>query len=128
LQQGIRKPKVRTDGTIRYAQLTTTGEPSIVQEALNHNQWKQAMDSEYNALIKNNTWHLVSPKTGTNIIDCKWVYKIKRRADGTVDRYKVRLVAKGFKQRYGIDYEDTFNPVVKVSTMMVVLSVAVTKG
>jgi hypothetical protein len=128
LQQGIRKPKVRTDGTIRYAQLTTTGEPSIVQEALNHNQWKQAMDSEYNALIKNNTWHLVSPKTWTNIIDCKWVYKIKRRADGTVDRYKVRLVAKGFKQRYGIDYEDTFNPVVKVSTMMVVLSVAVTKG
>jgi hypothetical protein len=128
LQQGIRKPKVCTDGTIRYAQLTTTGEPSIVHEALNHNQWKQAMDSEYNALIKNNTWHLVSPKTGTNIIDCKWVYKIKRRVDGTVDRYKVRLVAKGFKQRYGIDYEDTFNPVVKVSTMMVVLSVAVTKG
>jgi hypothetical protein len=86
------------------------------------------MDSEYNALIKNNTWHLVSPKAGTNIINCKWVYKIKKRVDGTVDRYKARLVAKGFKQRYGIDYEDTFSPVVKASTIRVVLSIAVTKG
>jgi hypothetical protein len=86
------------------------------------------MDSEYNALIKNNTWHLVSPKVGTNIINCKWVYKIKKRVDGTVDRYKARLVAKGFKQRYGIDYEDTFSLVVKASTIRVVLSIAVTKG
>jgi hypothetical protein len=79
-------------------------------------------------LMKNKTWHLVPPRRGTNIIDCKWVYKIKRRADGSLDRYKARLVTKGFKQRYSIDYEDTFSPVVKASTIQAILSVAVSRG
>jgi hypothetical protein len=56
------------------------------------------MDAEYDALMKNKTWHLVPPQKGSNVIDCKWVYKIKRRANGSLDRYKARLVAKGFKQ------------------------------
>lgn len=58
-------------------------------------------------------WHLVPPRYGRNLIDCKRVFKFKQRVDGTIDRYKDRLVAKGFKQRYGIDYADTFSPVVK---------------
>jgi hypothetical protein len=66
------------------------------------------MDSEYDALMKNKTWHLVPLMKGRNVVGCKWVYKIKRKQDGSLDRYKARLVAKGFKQRYGIDYEDTF--------------------
>jgi hypothetical protein len=58
------------------------------------------MDAEYDALMKNKTWHLVPPKKGSNIIDCKWVFKIKYNVDGTLDKYKGRLVAKGFNQRY----------------------------
>jgi hypothetical protein len=73
------------------------------------------MDHEFDVLIKNHTWYLVPPKEGANIIDCKWVYKIKRKSDGSIDRYKARVVAKGFKQGYGIDYEDTFSSVVKVA-------------
>ena len=86
------------------------------------------MDNEYHALMKNKTWHLVPPKRGLNVIDCKWVYKVKRKADGSLDRYKARLVAKGFKQRYGIDYEDTFSPVVKAATIRTILSIAVSRG
>jgi len=128
LQHGIRQPKIRTDGTIRYGCFTSTGEPQNLEEALNDEKWKAAMDNEYHALMENKTWHLVPPQKGRNIIDCKWVYKIKRKADGTIDRYKARLVAKGFKQRYGIDYEDTFSPVVKATTIRTVLSIAISSG
>jgi hypothetical protein len=86
------------------------------------------MQAECMALMKNKTWHLVPPHKGTNIIDCKWVYKVKRKQDGSLDRYKVRLVAKRFKQRYGIDYEDTFSPVVKATTIRVILSIGVSRG
>jgi histone deacetylase 1/2 len=78
--------------------------------------------------LKNKTWHLVPPPSNANVIDCKWVYKINRKLDGKVDRYRARLVANGFKQRYHIDYEDTFNPVVKVATIRLVLSIAISRG
>jgi hypothetical protein len=71
---------------------------------------------------------LVPAKSGANIVDCKWVYKIKRKSDDTIDRYKARLVVKGFKQRYGIDYEDIFSPVVKAATICLILSLAVSDG
>jgi histone deacetylase 1/2 len=86
------------------------------------------MDTEFDALHKNKTWHLVPPQKNRNVIDCKWVYKIKRRSDGTIDRYKAWLVAKGFKQRYGIDYEDTFSPVVKAATIRLVLSLVMSQN
>jgi histone deacetylase 1/2 len=86
------------------------------------------MDVEFDALLKNKTWHLVPPQKGKNVIDSKWVYKIKRKSDGKIERYKARLVAKGFKQRYGIDYEDTFSPVVKAATIRLILSLAVSRN
>jgi histone deacetylase 1/2 len=128
LQSGIVKPKKLYDGMIRYGLFSSTGEPDSLHEALADSLWKKAMQDEYDALLRNGTWHLVPPKQGTNLIDSKWVYKIKRKADGGIDRYKARLVAKGFKQRYGIDYEDTFSPVVKIATIRLVLSIAVTRG
>lgn len=124
-QSGIRCPKIYTDGTVRYGLSASAEEPRDLEEALGNKDWKQAMDTEHTALIKNQTWHLVPPQKGKNIIDCKWVFKIKRKPDGSIDRYKARLVAKGFKQRYGIDYEDTFSPVVKAATIRLVLSIAV---
>jgi hypothetical protein len=127
-KSGISKPKIYMDGTVRYSLFTSTGEPQTLDEAFGSKDWKKAMDIEYNALQANGTWHLVAPKKGNNIIDCKWVFKIKRKVDGSIDWYKARLVAKGFKQQYGIDYEDTFSPVVKIATIRLVLSLAISQG
>jgi histone deacetylase 1/2 len=128
LQKGIRQPKKYTDGTICYGMLASTGEPPNLSAALNAPHWRAAMQDEYDALMANKTWTLVPFSSNKNLIDCKWVYRVKRRADGSIDRYKARLVAKGFKQRYGIDYEDTFSPVVKIATIRVVLSISVSRG
>jgi hypothetical protein len=118
LQNRIRKPVKLFDGMIRYVNFCETGEPENITEAFGHADWKKAM---------HDPWHLVPAKEGKNIIDCKWVYKVKRKSDGTIDRYKARLVAKGFKQRYGIDYEDIFSPVVKIATIRLVLSIEVSQ-
>jgi histone deacetylase 1/2 len=128
LQKGIRQPKKYTDGTVRYGMLSSIGEPRNLPDALNDTHWRASMQDEYYALILNKTWTLVPPSSNKNIIYCKWVYRIKRHADGTIDRYKARLVAKGFKQRYGIDYEDTFSHVVKIATARIVLSISVSHG
>jgi histone deacetylase 1/2 len=105
---------------------TATGKPQNLAEAIRN--WWHAMEEEYKALMHNKTWHLVPPSSNKNVIDCKWVYRIKKNSVGTVGRYKARLVAKDFKQRYGIDYEDTFSPVVKAGTIRLVLANLVSCG
>jgi hypothetical protein len=85
-------------------------------------------EKEFSGLLKNGIWHLIPASQASNIINYKWVYKVKSKADGTIDRHKARLVAKGFKQHYGIVYEDTFSPVVKVATIRLVLSVDVSRN
>ncbi|CAH9123451.1 unnamed protein product, partial [Cuscuta epithymum] len=103
-------------------------EPRTVKEALSDPNWRHAMSDEFNALIKNGTWTLV-PRTGReNIIGCKWVFRTKRLPNGNIDRYKARLVAKGFHQRPGVDYTETFSPVIKPTTIRLVLSLAVSRG
>jgi len=65
---------------------------------------------------------------GQKAIGCKWVYKVKHNADGYVSRYKARLVAKGYAQTYGIDYEETYNPIAKMKIVKVIIVMATTKG
>jgi hypothetical protein len=125
LQDGIQKEKKFTNGTIRYGCIATTEELGDLVTALKNKDWKVAMDIEVQALVRNKTWYLVPPDNVKNMIDCKWVYKVKRKVDGSLDRYKARLVAKGFKRWYEIDYEDTFSLVVKAATIQIILSIVI---
>uniref|UniRef100_A0A2N9FN59 Reverse transcriptase Ty1/copia-type domain-containing protein n=1 Tax=Fagus sylvatica TaxID=28930 RepID=A0A2N9FN59_FAGSY len=129
----IVQPKQFYPGIIRYplpkALLTVTNslppEPSCFTEAYKSAEWRAAMDTEFTALLRNSTWSLVQPKPNTNVVGCKWVFRIKRNVAGTIERYKARLVAKGFHQLHGVDYGDTFSPVIKPVTIRIVLSLAV---
>ena len=86
------------------------------------------MLDELTAFMRHGTWDLVSPPKNCNLVGCKWVFRVKRNSDGSIDRFKARLVAKGFNQQEGLDYKETFNPVVKPATIRTVLIVAIMQG
>ncbi|KAK1619805.1 hypothetical protein QYE76_025322 [Lolium multiflorum] len=83
-----------------------SGEPTNLREALTDENWKFAMQDEYDALIANKTWHLVPPCRHRNVIDCKWVYRIKKHADGTIDRYRLVLLQKDLNNDWAGDLDD----------------------
>lgn len=103
-------------------------EPTSYHEASQHSCWVEAMQNELQALEANKTWSIVDRPASIHPIGCKWVYKVKRKADGSLERYKARLVAKGYTQTEGIDYFDTFSPVVKMSTVRMLIALAAVKG
>jgi hypothetical protein len=86
------------------------------------------MDEEMVVLDVNATWELVVLPKDKKAIGCKWVYKVKHNADGSVNKYKARLVAKGYAQTYGIDYEETYSPVAKMTIVKAIITMVATKG
>nr|KYP75335.1 Retrovirus-related Pol polyprotein from transposon TNT 1-94 [Cajanus cajan] len=106
--------------------LLTHTEPKSTKQALANDTWLAAMKQEYNALLNNGTWTLVSLPPNKTAIGCKWVFRIKENSDGTVNKYKARLVAKGFHKQFGSDYNETFSPVVKPVTIRLILTLALT--
>ena len=110
---------------------------AIQEEPLSFNQaiesdhaadWYAAMGEELKALEKNNTWEVVDRPARQSIVDCKWVYKVKQNFDGTTERYKARLVARGFTQRPGYDYDETFSPVVRYESLRLLLALSAHNG
>ena len=93
-----------------YIALATLHKPYTYSEASTNPLWQVAMKEELDALSKNHTWDLVTLPPGKFVVGCKWIYKIKTRSNGSIERYKV-LVAKGFTQEYDIDYKEVFAPV-----------------
>jgi hypothetical protein len=129
LKNNIRKLKTCTDGTVSYSvSRISSAEPTSHVTALKNPPWRQAMQDEFDALLPNKTCHLIPPCAGLNVIDSKWVFKLKHKPDGSIDHYKAHLVANGFKQQYGIDYDATFSPVVKPTTIRLLLSLAVSRN
>lgn len=114
-----------------YAFVSFGYEPSTYQEALvsdDRENWKLAMDEEMNSHRKNRTWNLIDLPRDRKVIDCKWVFKTKLSPVNQIDRYKARLVIRGFNQKEGIDYTETFSPVAKFTSIRTILALAASEG
>lgn len=122
-KSGITKPKSK----FCYKTILdyTYTEPPSYRIASQYPQWCEAMDAKFQALKRQNTLSLVPAPPHSNLVGCKWVFKLKLNSDGSIARYKARLMAKGFHQQPGIDYFKTFSPVIKPATVRLVFATAV---
>lgn len=119
-------------GEIEYCMGAATQEaegldPGTLEEARGRSdwpRWEEAMQKELDALKRAGTWKVVPRPEEKNIVDCKWVFHIKRNANGNIKKYKARLVARGFTQIYGTDYMETFAPVAKLSSLCTIIAFA----
>uniref|UniRef100_A0A2N9GX95 Uncharacterized protein n=1 Tax=Fagus sylvatica TaxID=28930 RepID=A0A2N9GX95_FAGSY len=99
-------------------------EPTGFKEAVQDKKWRNAMNEEIKAIKKNDTWELTTLPHGKKAIGVKWVYKMKKNAKGEVERYKARLVVKGYSQQQGIDYDEVFAPVARLETIRLLIALA----
>ena len=124
------RPPQRYSPALNYHLLTDGGELECYNETLqdeNLSKWELAMNDEMDSLLGNQTWELTELPVGKKVLHNKWVYRIKNEHDGS-KRYKVILVVKGFQQKKGIDYSEIFSPVVKMSTIRLVLGMVATEN
>ncbi|CAI7785597.1 unnamed protein product [Closterium sp. NIES-54] len=113
-----------------FSPMEMPGEPTTLKEALESSdaeEWKKAMESELKSIEENGTWELVELPEGHKAITSKWLLKIKSDADGNIECYKSRLVAKGYQQKEMVDYKELFAPVVKPATVRTLLAGATIK-
>src|SRR5687767_15069476 len=109
------------------AYLDSMLEPKTLNSAnsrLDWTEWEQAVQDKLDSLKENQVWNVVDRPKGRKVVDSKWVFKIKHNADGSIDRYKARLVAKGFTQIQGLDFDETFSPVIRYDTLRLLLALS----
>jgi hypothetical protein len=103
-------------------------EPTTFEEAVQKEQWKEAMTEEHQSIMKNEVWEIVPRAKEKSLVTSKWVYKIKHAADGSVDKYKARFIARGFSQKEGEDYDETFAPVARYTSIRAIISLDASMG
>jgi hypothetical protein len=126
--KGIVKPRKIFNLSISHSDHTISPIPKNPRLALSDPNWKSAMQSEFDALIRNKTWDLVPRPCDANLIRCMWIFRHKKNSDGSFERYKARLVGDGRSQVAGVDCDETFSPVVKPATIRTVLTIALSKS
>ena len=108
--------------------ISATDDPMHFEDAIKSEKWRKAMDVEMEAIERNNTWELTELPEEAKKVGVKWVYKTKLNENGEVDKYKARLVVKGYAQEYGVDYTEVFAPVARMETVRLVVAFAAQRG
>jgi hypothetical protein len=103
-------------------------EPSSFEEADKLQVWKDVILEEYRSIIKKNVWYIVPRPKYKSMVSSKWIYKIKHPANGSVEKFKARIVARGFTQKEGIDYEESFAPISKYTSIRTIIALALVLG
>ena len=99
-------------------------EPTCFEAAIQNKEWVEAVTEEYQSIMKNVVWEIVPKLEGKSVVSSKWIYKIKHTADGSIEKYKAIFVARGFSQKEGIDYEETFAPVARYTSIRTIMALA----
>jgi hypothetical protein len=99
-------------------------EPTFFEEAIQRKEWADSMTEEYQSIIKNKVWEIVPRPKSKDVVSSKWLFKIKHVFDGSIEKYKERFVAHGFSQKEGIDYEETFTPVARYTSIRTIIALA----
>ena len=126
-QRVRRAPAALDDYVVYSAMVSDENDPLTVEEAMDRTDadlWKEAMNQEMKSLEDNGTWELVDLPPSRKPLQCKWVFRTKRDASGKIAKYKARLVVKGFAQKKGLDFDETFSPVVRYSSIRYLLALA----
>jgi hypothetical protein len=99
-------------------------EPTFFEESIHNKEWVDAMTEEYQSFIKNDVWEIVLRPKRKDVVSSKCIYKIKHVVDGSIEKYKARFVARGFSQKEGLYYEETFDPVARYTSITTIISLA----
>ena len=103
----VKRPKPFSSYTALMCDLLEE-DPTFFEEAIQRKEWEDSMTKEYQSIIKNEVWEIVPRLKSKDVVSSKWIFKIKHVADGSIEKYKARFVTRGFSQKEGIDYEETF--------------------
>lgn len=122
------KYKTYTEATLTNHNEHQHHRTTSVSQDMELPQWPETITLEFEALLRNKMWHLVPPHPSQKLVGCKWIFKTKFTPMGTLEWHKAKLVSKGFHQRQGIDYNDTFSLVIKPKSIRLVLSIAISKN
>jgi hypothetical protein len=99
-------------------------EPTYFEEAISKKEWGVAMTKEYQSIIKNNVWKIVPKPNSKDLVSSRWIFKIKHATDGSIEKYRETFVACGFSQKEGIDYEETFSPIARYTSIRTIIALA----
>jgi hypothetical protein len=118
-----KKPKPYSSYVVLMCNLVNK-EPTFFEEVAQKKEWMDAMTEEYQYIMKNDVWEVVPKPKNKDVVSSKWIFKIKHAADVSIEKYKAKFVARGFSQKEGIDYEETFSPVAIYTSIRTIMALA----